>query len=92
MNEIQNIYQLLNMNYNQNAMYKKTKIVISPPMVFVAEEEFAQYTPEIKSLYGRIFASMYDSEENKAMLIKLDLNFPIKETPMPICNKILSPD
>jgi len=62
MNEIQNIYQLLNLNYNQSSMYKRTKIVISPPMVFVPEEEFAQYTPDIKSLYGRIFASMYDSE------------------------------
>lgn len=67
MNELQNIYQMLNVNFNSSTLIKKTKIVISPPMVFVTEEEFDQYTPQIKSLYGKIFASMYDSQETKAM-------------------------
>ena len=45
MNELQNIYQMLNVNFNSSALIKRTKIVISPPMVFVTEEEFDQYTP-----------------------------------------------
>lgn len=57
MNDLQNIYQLLNLNYNQHLAPKSTKIVINPPMILVTEEEFKNYSPQIQGLYKRIFAS-----------------------------------